>query len=181
VPSKDPDSTRWLAEHLLPHDARLRAWLRLRFPSVADLEDVVQEAYLRVLRAREECEIQSPKAFFFATARNLALARLRHRAIVRENPIAETDRLGILDENADIPHSVEQAEELAILTQAIQSLPARCRQVLTLRKLYGLSQKEVAARLGIAEHTVEAQSTIGLRRLAEFFERLERGRPFRRE
>jgi RNA polymerase sigma factor (sigma-70 family) len=50
----------------------------------------------------------------------------------------------------------------------------RCRQILTLRKIYGLSQKEVAAELGISEHTVEAQGTIGLRKLAEYFERFER-------
>jgi RNA polymerase sigma-70 factor (ECF subfamily) len=60
------------------------------------------------------------------------------------------------------------------LTQAIQSLPARCRQIITLRRIYGLSQKEVAAQLGIAEHTVEAQGTIGLRKLTEYFERFER-------
>jgi RNA polymerase sigma-70 factor (ECF subfamily) len=53
-------------------------------------------------------------------------------------------------------------------------LPTRCRQIITLRKIYGLSQKEVAAQLGIAEHTVEAQGTIGLRKLGEFFERIER-------
>lgn len=82
-----------------------------------------------------------------------------------------------MDETADVPDRVARAQELELLTQAIQSLPARCRQVLTLRKLYGLSQKEVAAQLGISEHTVEAQGTIGLRKLAEFFERLERPRP----
>jgi RNA polymerase sigma-70 factor (ECF subfamily) len=63
-----------------------------------------------------------------------------------------------------------------MLTQAIQSLPTRCRQVLTLRKIYGLPQKEVAAQLGISENTVEAQGVIGLRKLTEYFERIERQR-----
>ena len=76
---------------------------------------------------------------------------------------------------------VARAQELELLTQAIQSLPTRCRQIITLRRIYGMSQKEVAAQLGIAEHTVEAQATIGLRKLAEYFERLERRYPFRRE
>ena len=58
-----------------------------------------------------------------------------------------------------------------ILTKAIQSLPDRCRQVLTLRKIYGLSQKEIAASLGIAEHTVEAQVATGMRRCAIFLAR----------
>jgi len=64
---------------------------------------------------------------------------------------------------------VARSQELEMLTQAIQSLPTRCRQILTLRKIYGLSQKEVAAELGISEHTVEAQGTIALRKLGEFF------------
>lgn len=161
----------------------LRAWLRSRFPGEVDVDDIVQEAYARVLRAREAQEIQSPKAFLFATARNLALGRLRHLEVVADyNGLAEIDSRNVLDESADVPNAVARAQELELLTQAIQSLPTRCRQILTLRKIYGLSQKEVAAQLGISEHTVEAQGTIGLRKLAEFFERLERpSRLFRRE
>jgi RNA polymerase sigma-70 factor (ECF subfamily) len=116
----------------------------------------------------------------FATARNVALARLRHQKVTPEgNALAETFAESILDENVDIPHAVARAQELELLTQAIQSLPTRCRQIITLRKIYGLSQKEVAAELGIAEHTVEAQGTIGLRKLAAFFERAERQRSAR--
>ena len=154
----------------------LRAWLRSQFPAVRDVDDLVQEAMVRVLRAYEAGAIEAPKAFLFATARNLALMQLRHRRVERTDALAETDVSGILDESADVPGAVARTEELEILTQAIQSLPARCRQVVTLRKIYGLSQRDIATRLGISEHTVEAQGTIGLRKLAEFFERLERSR-----
>lgn len=155
----------------------LRAWLRARFPRETDIDDLVQEAFARVLQAREHAAIASPKAFLFATARNLALGRLRHRQVTGEGtPLAENALEGVLDETADVPQAVARAQELELLTQAIQSLPTRCRQILTLRKIYGLSQREVAAELGISEHTVEAQGTIGLRKLGEFFERVERGR-----
>ena len=135
----------------------------------------------RVLQARETTEIVSPKAFFFATARNLALGGVRRRQISGEDALTEIDILTVLDGSADVHREVACAQELELLTQAIQSLPARCRQIITLRKIYGMPQKEVAAQLGIAEHTVEAQGTIGLRKLAEFFERLERPRPPRHE
>jgi RNA polymerase sigma-70 factor (ECF subfamily) len=114
----------------------------------------------------------------FATARNIVLGRLRRQRAVngvdRANDITEFEIENVLDESADVPQAVARAQELEMLTQAIQSLPTRCRQVLTLRKIYGLSQKDVAAQLGISENTVEAQGVIGLRKLAEYFERLER-------
>ena len=181
--ANDSDSSRWFAEQVQPHEGMLRAWLRSRFPAESDIDDIVQEAFARVLEARGGSVIESPKAFLFATARNLALGRLRRQhAIGAPNGLAENDIESILDESVDVPHAVARAQDLELLTQAIQSLPARCRQVLTLRKIYGFSQKEVAAQLGIAEHTVEAQGTIGLRKLGEFFDRVERQRNgFRRE
>jgi RNA polymerase sigma-70 factor (ECF subfamily) len=171
MPPADPATARWFAEHVQPHQAVLRAWLVAQFPAGIDADDIVQDAAVRVLRAREAGEVQSPKALLFATARNLALMQLRHGRVARPVPLAEIDGSGILDE-ADVATDVARAQELELLTKAIQSLPARCRQVITLRKIYGLSQKEVAAQLGISEHTVEAQGTIGLRKLGEYFARL---------
>jgi len=155
----------------------LRAWLRSRFSAECDLDDVVQEAFVRVLRARERDEVRAPKAFLFATARNLAVDRLRRRQVVPMNSLTEIDALSVLDGGEGIPEAVARTEEIELLTRAIQSLPERCRQVLTLRKIYGLSQKAIAAQLGITEHTVEAQGAIGVRKCAEFFARHERPAP----
>ena len=180
-PPENSAAFRWFAEQVQPHEPILRAWLRGQFPRAGDLDDIVQEAFVRVLRAKEEQTIASPKAFLFTTARNLMLGRLRHEKVAGDFVLAETALSGVCDESADVAAEVARAQELEILTQAIQSLPTRCRQIITLRRIYGLSQKEVAAQLGIAEHTVEAQGTIGLRKLAEYFERMEGRHPFRRE
>ncbi len=161
-------------ENVQPHEAMLRAWLRERFSSERDIDDLVQEAFIRVLRAQETGSIESPKAFLFVTAKNLALARVRHRRVAENFVLAETQSSSVIDETADVPAAAARAQELELLTQAIQSLPNRCRQIITLRRIYGLSQREVAAQLGISEHTVEVQSAIGLRKLGEFFERIGR-------
>lgn len=171
--SRTPGTQQWFKQELQPHEPQLRAWLRSRFPSERDIDDIVQESYMRVLRAQENAPIESPKAFLFATARNLALGHIRHRHVARTDSLAEIDEVGVLDDGVDPSDAAVHRQELEILTHAIQSLPTRCRQVITLRKIYGLSQKEVAAELGISEHTVEAQGTIGLRKLAQYFE--ERG------
>lgn len=157
----------------------LRAWLRSQFRDASEVDDVIQEAYARVLQTFANGEVRSPKALLFITARNLQLMHLRRRQVVSMEPIAESDLAGILDDSVDVAAAVAHSQELELLTCAIQSLPERCRQILTLRKIYGLSQKEVAAELGIAEHTVEAQGTIALRKLGEYFARhgMKEGRP----
>jgi RNA polymerase sigma-70 factor (ECF subfamily) len=176
MPSQDPEQARWFEAELRPHESMLRAWLHQQFSTDCDVDDIVQESFVRVLQARATTAIASPKSFLFATARNLALGRIRRQRVIGANPLAEIDLLAILDESADVPNAVARAQELELLTLAIQSLPARCRQVLTLRKIYGMSQRDVASQLGISEHTVEAQSTIGLRKIVAFFASRERRR-----
>lgn len=154
----------------------LRAWLRARFPTITDVDDLVQESYVRVIRARGTgVVVTSVKAFLFATARNLAVDLVRRRQTLGLEPLAEMERLSVLEDVPGVSETVGHQQELELLTQAIQSLPERCRQVLTLRKIYGLSQKEIAAQLGISEHTVEAQVGNGVRKCAAFL--AQRGLP----
>lgn len=169
MPPPDSEHARWFAEHVQPHEAMLRAWLRRRFETQLDLDDIVQEAFVRVLQARENGPLASAKAFLFATARNLALDRMRRHEVSRTDFLGEIDALHVLDEREGIPETLARNQELALLTEAIQSLPARCRQILTLRKLYGLSHREIAARLGLSESTVSNQITIGIEKCTDFF------------
>jgi RNA polymerase sigma-70 factor (ECF subfamily) len=169
VPPQDSEQYRWFADEILPHEAKLRGWLHARFPSLNDIDDLVQEAYTRLLKAHESGPIACARGFLFVTARNLALNRLRHVRIERPPGAAEIDILAVPDEQMPVFDSLAEAEELQILIRAIQALPNRCRQVVTLRKIYGLSQKEVASNLGISEHTVEVQGCIGIRKCTEYF------------
>jgi RNA polymerase sigma factor (sigma-70 family) len=162
---------RWFGEQVLPHEPALRAWLRARYPTLIDSDDIVQEAYARVLRARTAGPIDSPKAFLFATARNLVIDSFRRRNVAEIEPLTEIGGENVLEEAPSVADTVGRQQELEILTLAIQSLPERCRQVLTLRKIYGLSQKQIAVTLDISEHTVEAQVGNGVRRCAEFLAR----------
>ena len=171
MPPHDSEQARWFSEQVLPHEAALRAWLRARFPVVTDADDLVPEAYARLMQAHATGPIACPRAFLFVTARNLALNHLRHQRIERPEGAAEIDALSVADERVGIPEALAHAEDFQILIRAIESLPERCRQVVTLRKIYGLSQKEAAERLGISEHTVEAQGSIGLQKCIEYFRR----------
>jgi RNA polymerase sigma-70 factor (ECF subfamily) len=167
----DSDSARWFAEQVQVHEGALRSWLRGKFPALTDPDNLVQESLARVWRARITGKVSSPKALLFTTARNLALDQLRRRQVVGIDSIAEIADLPVFEDGPTAADTAAHNQELELLTQAIQSLPERCRQVLTLRKIYGLSQREIAAQLGITEHTVEAQIGSGMRRCAEFLAR----------
>jgi RNA polymerase sigma-70 factor (ECF subfamily) len=168
VPPQDPEIARWFTEHLHVHEAMLRAWLHSRFPQITDFDDIIQEAYSRVLVARSQRTLLAPKAFFFATARNLAYDHFRKSSVLMPNVLREFDELSVLDETVDIPETIARNEEIELMTQAIQTLPDRCRQVLTLRNVYGLSHKEIAEQLGLSIRTVETQVTVGIKRCTQF-------------
>jgi len=153
-----------------PHESALRAYLRSLFPSLTDLDDLVQESYARLLRAREKGKVKYVKAFLFAIARNAALDFCRRQKVVSFEPIGDSADLIVIDERPDVAEIVNKQQELELLAEAVQSLPERCRQVLTLRLLYELSHKEIAAELGISNLTVKAQLAKGMRRCAQYFQ-----------
>lgn len=132
---------------------------------------MVQEAFARVWRARSGGEVRAPKTFLFTTARNLALDVCRHRQALEIECLTENDELDVMEGNIGVPETVSRTQELELLTLAIQSLPDRCRQVLTLRKIYGQSQREIARQLDISEHTVEVHVANGVKRCAEYLAR----------
>lgn len=169
MPPTDSDLARWFVDQVQPHESLLRSWLHRRFERNIDVDDIVQEAYARILQARQNGVLASPRAFLFATARNVALDRLRRHEVSRTDLLGDFDSLHVLDERDGIPETVARHQELSLLTDAIQSLPARCRQILTLRKLYGLSHREIAARLGLSESTVSNQITIGIGKCTDYF------------
>ena len=174
--TQNPDQARWFAGEVQPHETMLRAWLRSRFPPECDIDNLVQEALMRICQAWERGEVRSPKAFLFATARNLALDQLRRQKIMPMISLVETDAQAVLEEGDLVPDQVARNQELGFLTEVIQLLPDRCRQVFTLRKVYGMSQRDIAKRLGISEHTVSAQLTIALHKCTAHFVHFRRER-----
>jgi RNA polymerase sigma factor (sigma-70 family) len=176
MPARDTEQSRWFDDCVRPYETMLRGWLRSKFASETDIDDLVQETYVRLLHARERGEVTSPKAFLFAVARNIAMDRVRHRKVSHAEPLVESEALSVLEEGEGIPETIAHHQELEILTEAIQSLPDRCRQIFTLRKVYGLPQAEIAAQLGLSINTVSAQLTIGVKRCMEFMLRCRRER-----
>jgi len=164
---------RWFSEHVHPHEPALRAYLLRRFPSLPDHDDLVQEAYARLLRVNDPTKLTHPKAFLFTTARNAAIDLFRRRNIHPHDSLAEDEgliELPLLDRPPTIVETLERRQRREALTEALSTLPERCREVMLLRYLDGCSGKEIAARLNIALGTVKGHLLKGVRDCARYFE-----------
>ena len=170
--SRESVDTRWFAEELQPHASELRSYLTARYPTLSDVDNLVQESLVRVLRARQSGDIRSSKSLLFAIARNVAIDTLRRQRVVSFEPISEFGESSGFIDPVDVPETVSKRQEVALLGQAIETLPAGCRRVFTLRAAYGLSQRQIAERLKISENTVEKQMAKGIRRCTDYFARL---------
>jgi RNA polymerase sigma factor (sigma-70 family) len=173
MPPPVHEQSRWFAEEVQPHEADLRAYLRRRFPSVTDVDDILQESFVRLLRARETGGVACVRAYLFTIARNAANALLRRPKIFHEHPLTARSVLRVAQSGTDVAEQVSLRQEIALLLDAIDALPPRCREIFILRKLQGLPQKDIAARLGLSVQTVQVQVAVGARKCAGFLR--ERG------
>ena len=163
------EQEHWFNKNLKPHETILRKWLNYRYNIASEIDDIIQDSYRKVLSARNLNVIQSPKAYLFATARNLVLMRLRHMKVENICYLEENAFSSILDTSEVVTESVLRNERLEILKDAINSLPKKCKQIVILRKLNGMSQKAISFKLGISESTVEAQAVIAIKKMAIYF------------
>ena len=151
----------------------LRRYLARLLGNSTEAQDVAHDAYLRVYPKVQDHSAQCPEAVLYATARRLAINRLKRRSIAPFAPPVG----GIESAASSAPGVAEEVmarQELRYLEQAIAQLPEGCRAVLLLRKIELLSHQEIAHRLGIAVSTVEKQHARALRLLrAAMADRLE--------
>lgn len=165
------ERARWLAQHVLPHEPALRAWIRGRRIGGIDPDDVVQETYARLAGLETVEGVRNAKAYAFQIAHSVILTQLRRARVVSIKAVADVDALGGVSGQPTPEEAVVARDELIRLAEALASLPARVGDVLRLRRIDDLSQRQVAERLGIAESTVEKHMAKGIRLLMDFYGR----------
>jgi RNA polymerase sigma-70 factor (ECF subfamily) len=164
IPSSD--RAAWLARNVLPHEPALRAWLRHRRVDGLEIDDIVQETYAALASLGAVDHIESPRAYAFQAAQSVIVRHLRRSRVVR------IDALGpeTLEAPTDAPSPEQQTsarQDLRRVAALIAALPAKRREAFTLRKVDGLSQRQVAQRMGISENTVEKHIGHALRALMD--------------
>ena len=157
----------WFADEILVHEEALLHFLARAWPQRDELHDLRQEIYVRVYEAAGKALPAQPKAFLFATARHLLTDRIRRSKVVSIEPMGDFDPSHVLVEEVSPERWCGGRQSLKWLAAAFDQLPDRCREVVWLRRVEELSQKEVAKRLGISEKTVEKHIAKGMRLLAD--------------
>lgn len=135
-----------------------------------EIEDVVQEAFLRVLEAGAKGEIHCPEAYLYRTAHNVALNNLGAKANTSVDSIEDLVAPDVYNQSGTLDDHVIAQERFEQFCRAVARLPEQCRQVMVLRKVYGYSQKEVARSMGISSSTVEKHVAKGLHRCKEYLD-----------
>lgn len=156
----------WFVQEILPLEPMLIGFLRHNCRETDDVVDLRQDVYVRVYEAAKAGLPDVPRAFVFAVARNLLIDRARHRQVAAIVALAPSGELPDHIDELNPERLAIGRQAAARLEQAFSKLPAKCREVVDLRKFAGLSQRDVAHRMGISEGTVEKHIAKGMRFLA---------------
>jgi RNA polymerase sigma factor, sigma-70 family len=117
--------------------------------------DVVQETYFRLAAVQESGQpVRNARSFILRVARNLSIDRLRRdKWLVPAETVAD-EVAGMADDAVAPDDALLSRERLRLLDEALRKLPPKPREALLLHRVAGLSQAEIAARLGVSESMV---------------------------
>lgn len=150
--------------------------LVLRIAPPEEVEDIVQETYVRVCQIKRSESIREPRSYIFRTAQNLALDHLKRAETRLTTP---TDAIDDVDPDVDGREQdptydlVASDEEFAQFCEAIRRLPKQCRRAFVLRKVYGHSLREIAEIMGISQNVVEKHITRGIKRCEQYLDEIQ--------
>jgi RNA polymerase sigma factor (sigma-70 family) len=156
---------QWFATEILPHEGVLVRYLNRVWRNSSEVPDLRQDIYVRVYESARVSRPAAPKAFLFTTARNLMTDRLRHSRVVLIDARQDFAGPNVLIDEISPERRIGARQELFNLARALDALSDKCRSVIWLRRVEGLSQRQTAERLGLEEGAVESQLARGVRAL----------------
>ncbi|MGB3432953.1 RNA polymerase sigma factor [Achromobacter sp.] len=155
-----PQPSTWLAKYA----TMFRDWTR-RSESPQEAEDALQEAALGMLK-RQGAALADPCAYLYQASRNNLVSNLRklgQRAGVPLHDLAEHEH----PQSADVTVELDGIQLAHAIDAALRQLPEKCRQAYIWHRIDGLTQTEVAARLGLSLNTVERYIMRAMRHLRD--------------
>jgi RNA polymerase sigma-70 factor (ECF subfamily) len=136
-----------------------------------EIDDIVQETYAKLAALESVEEVRRPKNYFFQTAYSVLVTHVRRLRVVSIRAMDDVDALNVRSDEPSPEKQLDAREQLHRLSEVIALLPEACRRVFVLRRVEGLTQREVAQYLGLSENTVEHHMTRSIHFLMETFGR----------
>lgn len=170
--------TEKIAEEFLKYRRVIASLLSKIRPSATrqDIEDILQDTYINTYQSSLKQDILFPKAFMVKTAIRLANRSIqiaqRVDSDVDVNEQSDESLFGydVSSFSSQTEKEVLNREDFGLLCSAVEGLPEQCRKVFVLKKIYGLSQREISKELGISESTVEKHVAKGLLRTMQYYD-----------
>ena len=164
----DDERHEWFLNQVFRHRTALHRYLR-RFTSGAeDVEDLMQETYVRVYALPDYHAVESPKALLFRIAHNLAVERARRQKNQATDSMADLEPLSVYSSEAPADEQIDARRRFESFCAAVDRLPPLCRRVFVLRKVYKLSHAEISEVLGVSHSTIEKHVAKGLVRCRDY-------------
>ncbi|MDR1938309.1 MAG: RNA polymerase sigma-70 factor [Tannerellaceae bacterium] len=140
--------------------------------SPCDAENSVQDIFLYLWEHQDVLgSLGNINAFLFTLVKNRCIDFLRNHSGIngKRQPLSVVHEreleLKLYSLQQFDEKNLSSVEIETIITNAIQSLPERCREIFVLSRLEGLRHKDIAARLNISTNTIEGQIGIALKKL----------------
>lgn len=133
-----------------------------------DIEDIVQETFVKTYEKNLTHQIHHPKTYLYQTAKHLAFNHLAKKANQLEELTGDFADLDVSSEWKPLEADIESKEKFQLFCRAVRELPPQCRRAFILKRIYGLSQKEIARYLEISERTVEGHIAKGMVKCAQY-------------
>jgi RNA polymerase sigma factor (sigma-70 family) len=157
---------QWFINEILPHEGVLMRYLARVWRNASELADLRQEIYVRIYESAREGLPTHPTPILFTSARNLIIDRIRRQRVVSIESLEQFHHLDEFVDEISPERTLSARQEFSLLSQAFNSLSEKCKTVIWLRRVEGVSQRDTATRLGLNEGAVESQLARGLRALA---------------
>jgi RNA polymerase sigma factor (sigma-70 family) len=162
----------WFLNQIFQHRAALHRYLGRLTSGAEDIEDLVQETYVRVYALRDYHEVDSPKALLFRIAHNLAVERARRQITQATDTMGDLALLSVYSNEAPPDEQTDARRRFESFCAAVDRLPPLCRRVFVLRKVYKLSPAEISEVLGVSQSTIEKHVAKGLVRCRDYLREL---------